>query len=184
MPNGNKARFAVESSGDFTLKIRVPAWAKSVTLTVNGNAVNAAEESDGYVNIGVTAGKTAVSVEFGKEIERIYQDYAEDNKGKVAFRYGSFVYCAEDADNNSAKIGKFISRETLSVSKDATAKVSVVGNKFKYEQSKNVFVPIEVNLITVEATVASEKTDLVLIPYWLRGNRVKGRMQVWFNEQK
>jgi len=184
MPNGNKAQFALEATGELTVKLRVPAWAKSVTLLVNGNQVDVVEGADGYVDVSVSAGKTTLSVEFGKEIERIYQDYAEENKGKVAFRYGSFVYCAEDADNTSEKIGKFISRETLSVSKNAGATVSVVGNKFKYEQSKNIFVPLGVNVITVEATVASEKADLVLVPYWLRGNRTKGHMQVWFNEQK
>lgn len=177
MPNGNSARFAVTSEEAVTLKLRVPSWARGAKLTVDGETRSAAAGSDGYIDVAVS-GKAEITIEFTKEVLFLKQDYAEANVGMVAVRYGSFVYCAEQADND------FLTQSVynLFVLTDIPAAVRYADDFVAYRQSDEVEVPLGVTLVTLRARIGQSRRDLTLVPFYLRGNREQGYMTVWFNE--
>ena len=175
MPNGNTARFSVKAEKAITLKLRVPSWAGGAKLTVNGEARQAVAGADDYVDVTVN-GKAEIKIEFTKEVLFLKQDYAEANVGMVAVRYGSFVYCAEEADN------EFLKEETFTVQTDAEATISYTDSLFQYQQSATTNVALGVNVVTVVVKIGSYYNYLKLVPFYVRGNRTQGYMSVWFNE--
>lgn len=187
MPNGDSALFSVSSEGAFTLKLRMPSWANGAAVKVNGKTVSAEAGADGYIDISLTAGRTTVEVVFGKEVIRLYQDYAEDNVGMVSFKYGPFVYCAEEIDNTVSGLGNILANNKVSVAKDAAIAVSVDESTFEIKLDGKNGTPVAYNVLKAEAEVNGQKVTLTLIPFYLRGNRLlndksMGEMDVWFKE--
>lgn len=175
MPNGNMAMFSVSTAAPITLKLRVPSWANGVKLTVNGEPRTAIAGDDDYIDVTVE-GKAEIKIEFLKEVLFLKQDYAQANVGMVAVRYGSFVYCAEQADN------AMFTQTDFSVLTGVPATVSYTENLFAYQQSANTRVDLGVNLIKLQAQSDGGNYDLTLVPFCLRGNRKQGYMTVWFKE--
>lgn len=176
MPNGNTAKFSVTSEKTVTLKLRVPSWADGAKLTVNGESRQAIAGGDDYIDVTVE-GKAEIQIEFTKEVVFLKQDYAQDNVGMVAVRYGSFVYCAEQADNS------FLGEEEFVINTDSTPTVSYSDSIFAYRQSDDISVAIGVNLVKAVAKVGNYYNQITLVPFYLRGNRARGHMAVWFYEE-
>lgn len=79
-----------EYDGVFTLKMRIPWWAKKISLTVNREAA-AVNEQNGFITLGIGSGRTAVSVEYKREMEAVPMP---GNENLVAFMDGPFVLAA------------------------------------------------------------------------------------------
>ena len=80
----------------FAAKVRIPAWCRSATLTVNGSTVMVKPAADGYVAIQRTwtAGDN-IELNFPLEPRVVVGDH--HNEGKVAIEYGPLVLCADEA---------------------------------------------------------------------------------------
>ena len=178
IPTGENALFTAVTEGEITLKFRVPSWAKGITLKINGKDAPVSAGTDGYADVKVSAGKTEIALSFGREAERIYQDYAAANSGCVAFRYGPLVYCAESVDNYVAFTGM------LQVPVDSEIEVSINDDSFQIIMSDGQRIDRPVNILTVSVLVNGRPAELKLIPFYLRGNRGNAFMNVWFTEQK
>lgn len=181
MPNGNSASFTVVSDGSITLKLRVPSWANGAAVFAGDEELNAVAGEDGYIDVTVN-GKAEIRVEFVKEVQRVYQDNAEANRGMVAFRYGSFVYCAEEADNTFTGIGNILQNANLTVSDKAKTEVIYTEDMFSYDTDCESGIPVGVNLILVEVYCDRRVEKITLLPFYLRGNRQTGYMTVWLPE--
>jgi len=103
-PWSGAIRIAVdpEAPADFTLRLRIPGWARHATLEINGETVDVgADSKDGYVAVRRTWSKgDAVALDLPMPVERIYaHPNVRMDIGRVCLKRGPFVYCAEQADN-------------------------------------------------------------------------------------
>lgn len=182
LPNGDKALLSVTADGEFTLKLRMPSWASGVSVKVNGKAIGAKAGADGYIDVAVKAGETLVKAVYEKEILRVHQDYADANEGMVAIQYGPFVYCAEETDNTFSRFGNALANPQLILSSSAAIRVEYTETVFAIKIDGKTKTPIGVNLLKANAGIGAVDVELTLVPFYLRGNREKGYMKVWFNE--
>ena len=170
---------------DFTLCLRIPGWAQGhpvfgnlyrfadakaspITLKVNGQAVDAAPASDGYVHLTRRwqAGDI-VELDLPMPIQRVYaHEKVEEDRGKVALMRGPIVYCLEAVDHDGADVA----RVQLPYTTDLIAerRPEWLGG---------------VTVITGKAlTDGRQPITMTAVPYYAWCNRDKGPMTVWINE--
>ena len=163
-------------NGDvFDLKVRVPGWARGVPapgglytqtdparaadvqLSVNGLAVNALVEKDGFLTVAGRAWQAGdvVELELPMSVKRIRADERiELDRNRLAVERGPLVYCAEGVDNQGKAFNAVLPA-------DAT---------FQTE-------PIE---IAATKMVAVKGGGLTLVPFFAWCHRGAGEMQTWF----
>ena len=161
----------------FALKVRIPGWAKGrpvpsdlyvqtspssasdVSLSVNGERVAAKVGDDGYVTIErkwKVGDKVVLDLPMPVKRIRANEKVAAD-RGRLAVERGPVVYCAEGFDNGGKAYGAVLPADAIF--EDTTISI---GDK------------------TFPALKASN--GLVLIPYFLWGNREPGNeLQTWFS---
>ena len=166
-------------SAAVALKVRIPGWARGrpvpsdlyvqtspssasdVSLSVNGERVAAKVGDDGYVTIErkwKVGDKVVLDLPMPVKRIRANEKVAAD-RGRLAVQRGPIVYCAEGFDNGGKAYG-------ASLPADATFEDTTISIGDK----------------TFPALKASN--GLVLIPYFLWGNREPGNeLQVWFAEK-
>jgi DUF1680 family protein len=180
-PWNGKVKLAVnpEKKSSFTLKIRIPGWAKNevipsdlytyenkpkskLKLLVN-NQLFEAKIVKGYMEINRNWDKgDVVDVDIPMQVRQVVaNNKVEADKDKVAFEYGPIVYCGEEIDNLNLLSIKISKSDSLSIHK-----MNILEN--------------EVNVLK---GIISGK-ELTLIPYYLWSNRGVGNMTVWFQKLK
>ncbi len=106
-PFRNSVKIVMDADKSFALSLRVPSFAKSVTLSVNGECVDASCE-DGFVTLkrDWRAGDY-VEIVFGAEVEILHVN-DDDMAGKhpLAIRYGALVYSFPVPENWVAYPGR------------------------------------------------------------------------------
>ncbi len=162
-----------ENEGEFTLKLRVPGWARNEvlpgdlyryaetsttqnTLTING-ADTGFTPADGYYTItrDWKAGDV-VELDFPMQVRRVLASpEVAENRGKAALEYGPVVYAIEETDNPGM--------DNLALSPDAAFEVA-----------------LEPDLLGGVNTLHNEQ--LTAIPYYAWSNRGIGKMKVWLPE--
>ncbi len=73
------------------LAIRIPAWARSTSLSVNGEDISAEACKDGYIHLPLQGTVTEVKVVFGCDY---YLEATPDKKELVSLHYGPYVLAA------------------------------------------------------------------------------------------
>lgn len=163
-----------EKKTTFTLKLRVPGWARNevvpgdlykyiaenpekVSLLVNGKDENGVLDK-GYIEITrkwTRGDKIELTLPLAVR-KVVAHEKVTDNVNKVAFECGPIVYCAEEIDNS---------------------------------QITEMAVPLDIKLNSAKGTVLTENVnilrgkvdnqELILIPYYVWSNRGVGKMKVW-----
>ncbi|HQO74702.1 MAG TPA: glycoside hydrolase family 127 protein, partial [Candidatus Marinimicrobia bacterium] len=158
----------------FTLKLRVPGWARNevvpgdlykyiaenpekVSLLVNGKDENGVLDK-GYIEITrkwTRGDKIELTLPLAVR-KVVAHEKVTDNVNKVAFECGPIVYCAEEIDNH---------------------------------RISEITVPLDTKLNITKGTVLTENVnilrgkvdnqELILIPYYVWSNRGVGKMKVW-----
>ena len=170
-----------EGTKDFTLALRIPAWANDATARVNGANVPLQTER-GYLKLTRTWAKgDKVELSLPMPAERIYAhpDVRQD-QGRVALRRGPLVYCVEQQDvagpvaRMRLPVGVTLSSEWRG---DLLGGVSVVKADAKLADVA-VWGPS-----LYRTTAASETpSPLTAVPYYIWCNRGPNPMQVWLRE--
>ncbi|NQU19952.1 MAG: glycoside hydrolase family 127 protein [Candidatus Nealsonbacteria bacterium] len=162
---------------DLTLCLRLPGWARGrpvpsdlyrfadtkvppVTLKINGQAVDATPQSDGYIHLQRRwQTDDTVELELPMPIHRVYaHEKVEENRGKVALMRGPIVYCLEAVDHPGVDVaGLTLPRD---VDLRAEHRPELLGG----------------------VTVLRGKA-LTAVPYYAWCNREKGPMTVWLDEE-
>ncbi len=165
----------------FTLKLRIPGWARNQTIP--GNLYTYISYTNNSVNIKIN-GKLVkykstlgyakltrkwrtgdeVEISIPMEIRHVKADErVKDDQGKAALEYGPIVYCVERIDNNN-QLDKTVLPDS--------AKLKI--EKYKYLLDK-------INIITGDVPETNGKVILRLtaIPYYSWSNRGAGTMKVW-----
>jgi DUF1680 family protein len=175
-PYGNKVK--INSQGNFTLKLRSPAFAPIKTITIEGEEVNFALDN-GFACIDRSFSGEEIQIELDIHPEIVYTNpNVFYNRGKIAVRRGALIYCAEAIDNPpspdfyriSASQTEFSEIPALPGLPENTVVFQINAEKLCYPETERLYFT---ELPTAEAA------KLTMIPYFLWGNRGEGDMTVF-----
>lgn len=172
-PWDGKVKLTVDpdEAGEFTMKFRVPGWARnevlpsdlyhyankvdeSSTITVNGEAIDAVAENGYYTLTREWKAGDVVNLEFPMEVRKVIANpLVEEDQGKMSLEYGPIVYAVEEIDNK----GDF--------------------DNIKLTANDQFNVEMRPDLLGGVSTISNDK--LTAIPYYAWSNRGIGKMKVW-----
>lgn len=165
----------------FDVKLRIPGWAKSFTLKVNGQAIEATRVN-GYVTIHRAWTKgDSIALELPMAPERLYANPGVImDVGRVALKRGPLVYCIEEADNPGGAV------QRLKLPRDAELKSStradLFGGAVTLSASARAIDPSDWSGLYRTSPPAETDATLTALPYYLWANRTRGSMVVWIPE--
>ena len=180
-----KIKVVPSKPADFTMYVRWPSWAGSMTLAVNGSPVQIGGLRAGsYIPLprNWTAGDT-ISVEFPMPaVPTLSNPLVADDYGRVAIERGPLVYALEQIDQNGAAVGDLFFRAGASLIADT--KRDLLGGITSLKSGGQVAEkPLENELLyqPMAAAMARSKRSVTLtfIPYYAIGNRDPSPMEVW-----
>lgn len=182
-PWDGRIRIAVtpEGTGEFTLSLRIPAWAEGATASVNGTSM-AMETTRGYLKITrAWAEGDVVELDLPMLPERLYAhpDVRAD-AGRVALRRGPLVYCCEQHDN-----GEPVNRLRLPQGAELSSRfdtgllggIAVIEGPARAEDADAWG-----HALYRTARTAERDTVLTAVPYYIWCNRGANPMQLWLQE--
>ncbi|HEU5128276.1 MAG TPA: beta-L-arabinofuranosidase domain-containing protein [Glycomyces sp.] len=176
-PWDGRVRLVLDAEGAFTLRLRVPEWAESAALTVDGREVEVETEGGHLVLSRDWAPGTAIELDLGMAPKRVRANQkVAAVLGKTAIQKGPVVYCAEEVDN-AAPVPALAVRSdaALQVARNETTgldEITVDGVIDRREDEA---------LYTTESPTM-EPTTIRAVPYFSWANRGKGTMAVWLRE--
>lgn len=165
------------TAGDGRMALRIPAWSKEYSVSVNGTPVNIAP-MEGYAYLNVKTGDE-ITLTLDDTPRYIYASHRiPELTGCTAIQRGPLVYCFEGADNGDIlplslkRGGKLTVSEfdesllngTVTISAEAL-RSSDIGELYSSE-------PLPTEAVTATA-----------IPYYTWGNRGENQMRVWMTEK-
>jgi DUF1680 family protein len=168
----------LKSAADFELRLRVPGWCASATVSVNGQNISTPEIQRGYFVLSRrwTNGDTVeLNLPMPVQLVAANRNVAAD-RGLLAIQRGPIVYCVEQCDQ---------SVPVASLALPAAA-------EFKVEKSE-LFGGIDVihgigeeiedsdwsHALYEHPVVSSRRTEITAVPYYVWDNRQAGAMKVW-----
>ncbi len=140
------------------LRLRIPAWCESYTLSVNGGPVAFAVEK-GYAILERTwKDGDQVTLKLEMPVQMVAADpRVKEDEGLRAIQRGPVVYCLEEADNAEGFDSLFLTENT------------------RFETSA---LPDKLGGI-MEISAVNGAGRLTYIPYYAWDNRAPGKMKVW-----
>ena len=140
------------------LRLRIPAWCESYTLSVNGGPVAFAVEK-GYAILERTwKDGDQVTLKLEMPVQMVAADpRVKEDEGLRAIQRGPVVYCLEEADNAEGFDSLFLTENT------------------RFETSS---LPDKLGGI-MEISAVNGAGRLTYIPYYAWDNRAPGKMKVW-----
>jgi DUF1680 family protein len=174
---------------DFTVNLRIPGWAKSAKVTVNGKSLDGAQPGQ-YLSIKrrwSPGDSVVLALPMAPEIVAS-NPRVDENLGRVAVQRGPIVYCMEGLDQqgpaardfsevtiviNSKSMKSFESRYDASLL-DGVTVLHHTGAAYESTAAQGP--------LYVSANAGPPKTrpeSLTLIPYYVWANRKPTTMQVW-----
>lgn len=177
------------AAAEFTICLRIPGWAQGkpvpsdlyryasnashpVTLTVNGESLDAKPSADGYIHVQRKwTGGEVIELNLPMPVQRVRSnDAIVENRGKVALMRGPLVYCVEAADNEN--VDPFALTIPRDVALEAEYYPNLLGGL------------VAITGTGIAATEAGEASPVgfLSIPYYAWANREQGAMNVWLKE--
>jgi DUF1680 family protein len=173
----------LEEPAAFALLLRIPAWCRTATLEVNGEAVDLGPMLQrGYARLErIWSSGDRVEITLDLAVQRLYaHPNVRQNRDRVALRRGPLVYCLEGVDNQ-------VPLNRISLSRASAFEV-------RFEEN------LLGGVVTLQAPAAAEvsedwprilyrpeppRTDqasIKAVPYYAWDNREPGEMLVWLRE--
>lgn len=165
----------LEKSAEFTLRLRMPAWSDAASVKINGTAVDAEADSEGYITI-TREWKNGDKIEFDFSMPVIYEESGKQvtaNIGYTSVRRGPIVYCAESADNDFNVFYAYIDKEN---EPELVWTESLDGRPDPYGVRDMYTLKIQGCTDGLGEKTAVEWT---FIPFYARQNRELGNMTVY-----
>jgi uncharacterized protein len=173
---------------DFAVNVRIPGWAKSAKVAVNGKAFDGAKPGE-YLSIKRrwSPGDT-ITLAFPMAAEIVASNpRVEENLGRVAVQRGPIVYCMEGLDQNAAaadfaEVAIVVNPKALKAF-EVEHKPALLEGVTVLKHSGAVYESAsDKGPLYADATAATPKTraeSLTLIPYYAWANRKPTEMEVW-----
>jgi len=157
-PWDGAVKLTVGSNVKKDIRLRIPAWCKNYTVSVNGAPVEPAVEIGYAVLPGTFAKGDVIELVMDMPVEVVAADpRVKEDEGMRAIQRGPLVYCIEEVDNPE-------NFDALTIAENAEFTTA-----FEPELLKGV--------MTVTAKVG--ENTLKYIPYYSWDNREAGKMKVW-----
>ncbi|MCW6511572.1 glycoside hydrolase family 127 protein [Lichenifustis flavocetrariae] len=167
---------------DFTLSLRLPGWAQSVTLRLNGEPVETlALTAQGYLHLRRcwTAGDR-VDLSFDMSVRRLHANPRIGvDQGRVALMRGPLVYCLEGADNGNT-LNAVILSPNSSFRCEAVAEL---GDAVMLVTESVREVTADPRALYTVAAPERAPTATRAVPYYAWDNRAPGEMLVWVRQE-
>ena len=174
-----RLEFGLNSVRQFSLRLRVPAWASSATFKLNGGQVHPTVLL-GYAEIRRQWRDTdVVEIVLPMEVQRVEANpQVSQDRGKLALRRGPLVYCLEQVDQQ-ADLDQIVLPVTARLETrfepgllNGVTVITGVGKLVKPSSwSDELYRPV--------ASSGFAPTALKAIPYYAWANRKQGKMKVW-----
>jgi uncharacterized protein len=183
-PLSGKATIRIdpEQPAEFTLKLRIPGWARSHSVALNGVPLTNLAVNQGYAEIHREwrAGDV-VELVLPMPVEKLYANpHVRADVGRVSLRRGPLIYCVEEIDNPSTPVPLL-----------RLPKTTQPGVEFR----RDLFSGIVTIVADAEAAkdgdsdalyqaqpFPRESARLTAVPYYIWNNRGPNRMAVWLAE--
>jgi len=173
---------------DFAVNVRIPGWAKSAKVAVNGKVFEGAKPGEYFsIKRRWSPGDT-VTLAFPMAAEIVASNpRVEENLGRVAVQRGPIVYCMEGLDQNAAaadfaEVAIVVNPKALKAF-EVEHKPALLEGVTVLKHSGAVYESAsDKGPLYADATAATPKTraeSLTLIPYYAWANRKPTEMQVW-----
>lgn len=174
MPWEGSVTLQITGSAEFTLMLRVPAWAKGASLSLNGEALSPEARDGFWVLTRAFHDGDTLALTFPMRPRFLTASaHVPNYAGKVALARGPLVYCAEEADNGRElwRLSALPGSADASWKPDLLDGVTVLTCPGTREETADA-------LYSDEAPTRSA-APLRFVPYYAWGNRGKGEMSVW-----
>lgn len=169
-----------EQPAAFGLRLRIPGWCRSASVTVNGAAVNGTDRLEqGYVRLErLWQPGDVVKLELAMPIERLSaHPEIKADQGQIALRRGPLIYCLEQCD------------QTEPLHRLVLPPAAVLTSQFEPDLLGGVVV-LRGTAAALDDTgwadmlyrpdpPATRPAPITAIPYYAWANREPGAMQVW-----
>jgi len=167
--------------GEFSVKLRMPAWCKNPELKLNGVKYTGAT-AKGYTDIKrVWKKEDEIEVIFPMPVE-LYSAHPSipDNINKFAVMRGPVLYCVEEADNGKELHRLLIDKKTqFEIIPDETGRfMNLVAGGYAVDTSN-----FGDNLYSADARYIYKDQRIVFVPYYTWNNRGAGEMRVWLSKK-
>ncbi|MBM4023919.1 MAG: hypothetical protein FJ280_00710 [Planctomycetes bacterium] len=180
---------APAAAADFTLHLRIPGWAPSAAVAVNGSAWQGAAQPGSYLPLRRRwrpGDKVAVKFDLRPRLIQAHP-YSRDNHGRAALERGPLVYCLAQIDQEGV----------TSLAEVSLALGPEPWNRFQSEDRPDLLdgirtlrhkgavcpnSPIEEPLYRALAATPARpvrQAELVFVPYYTYGNRGRSPLLVW-----
>ncbi len=181
--------FTVNSADTFKLALRIPSWAKSHTIKLNGETITPSI-INGYAviernwNVGdKIVIDLPMNVEFICANPLVREDY-----GKVAVQRGPIVYCVEGVDNgdnlhllqvDTSADGVKITHDFDENILDGVVTLSVQGQRINIDDNwqDNLYKTVE------DTKISKKAVEIKMIPYFCAFNRGETEMSIWLHRK-
>jgi DUF1680 family protein len=173
-------------SETFALNLRIPGWAESYDIKINGQAIDKSANPGKYLSINRTwKDGDRVELTLPMPIQFIAcHPNVTDNFHRVAIMRGPLVYCIEDVDNKGLKSVHMagLKNDFASLASQAVT-IPAAGFDMTTLAVKLPAAEIEAqNALYQPVTKLESKTrptEIVAIPYYTWANRGRSQMTVW-----
>ena len=156
------------------LKLRHPEWARSVTLTLNGEQITPEYDDNGYITVSAPENFT---LEVSFPIAPVFvsaNPKVRADAGRIALTYGPTVYCLEGVDN-----GERLNRISVCPCAVKNAKLEKDFHNLYSIEVKGYRDAEETRLYFPADESSKEEVNLKFIPYFAFANRGRSDMLVW-----
>lgn len=193
-PFNGDLKFLIQSKDKlaFTMRIRIPGWARKEAIASDLYAFKGAKQEDVVISINgspvaytMDKGYAVISREWKKgdkvemnlpmDVQRVYSnEKLKDNQGLVSLQRGPLTYCAEWADNQD-RTSNLVLPASATLVPEYRADLLNGVTMLKGEA-------IAVTTGKDNLSVSSHSQNFIAIPYYAWANRGKGEMAVWLPE--
>jgi uncharacterized protein len=179
-----RLRLSQAPAGPAELAIRIPGWARSVSVALNGRSLDASPGDDRYLRVARTwADGDELVVEFPVQVRTIYPGPELDAvRSCVAYERGPLVYCFEGVDvpDRGRLPGAYaaIGARPTEVPGLNVADRPVIGLSVPGRIVPPTIAPFP-HLDAPSRDTDGQDAELRAIPYFARANRGASDMRVW-----
>lgn len=165
---------------EFSLRLRIPSWCHRWSVNLGGKVQEKIKKINGYAVINrIWSTGDWVELDLEMPVERTVANPAvKENQGKVAYRRGPIVFCAEEADQGAPLASLYIPPGTnlywehlagmlggiVRLTGECLAKKSET-----MDWGNSLYCP----------DIAPQYYAFNAVPYCIWGNREPGKMKVW-----
>jgi len=182
-PWNGKIKIIIDESPDkeFSIFLRIPGWAESAGVFINGKKSNIGVNPGSYAEIARKWAKNdCVELVLPMETRLIEANpLVEEVNNRVAVKRGPVVYCIESMDVSENR--KIFDYAIPLKSRFSQEELTISGHSFYALKTKADVLSVKTwdHQLYRPVSRVQKKEEIMLIPYFAWGNRGKSDMSVW-----